>query len=76
MTDSTKAAKREARRQRAALERETKDRRRRQQLVRSRVLIVLGAAAVIALGAFLALRDAPSNTGRVWSPEHGHWHDR
>lgn len=70
------SAKREARRQRAALERENKERKRRRLVMRSRLLFALGAAAVIALGVLLALRDEPANSGRVWSAEHGHWHDR
>ena len=70
------SAKREARKQRSALERENKERRRRQQVLRSRLLFALGAAAVIAIGVLLARRDPPGNAGRFWSAEHGHWHDR
>ena len=70
-------AKREARRQRSELERQNKERRRRQQVMRSRLLVALGAAAVVALGVLLAKRDKPGGRpGQVWSPEHGHWHDR
>jgi hypothetical protein len=69
--------KREARRQRSMLERENKERRRRQQVMRTRLLFALGTAAVIAIGFLLAQRDRPGGgAGRVWSPEHGHWHDR
>ena len=70
------SAKREARRQRSELERQNKERRRRQQVMRSRLLFALGAAAVVALGVLLAKRDKPGRPGQVWSPEHGHWHDR
>ena len=71
------SAKREARRQRSALERENKERRRRQQVLRSRLVFALGAAAVLALGFFLAQRERPGGRpGQVWSAEHGHWHDR
>ncbi len=70
------SAKREARRQRAALDRQNKDRRRRQQVMRSRLLVALGAAAVLAIGLMIARRDTPGGGGRVWSAAHGHWHDR
>ena len=71
------SAKREARRQRSALERETKERRRRQQVLRSRLVFALGAAAVVALGFLLAQREKPGGRpGQVWSAAHGHWHDR
>ena len=71
------SAKREARRERSAAERANKERRRRQQVLRSRLLFALGATAVIALGFLLAQRDRPGGRpGQVWSAEHGHWHDR
>lgn len=71
------SAKREARRQRSALEREAKERKRRQQVIRSRLLFALGAAAVIALGFLLVQREPPGGgAGKVWSAAHGHWHDR
>jgi hypothetical protein len=71
------SAKREARRQRSALERENKERRRRRQVVRSRLIFALGAAAVVALGFLLAQHERPGGRpGQVWSAEHGHWHDR
>jgi hypothetical protein len=70
------SAKREARRQRSALERENKDRRRRQQVMKSRLLFALGAAAVIAIAFLLTQRERPGRPGQVWSAEHGHWHDR
>ncbi|MGH7694011.1 MAG: hypothetical protein ACRENH_03475 [Gemmatimonadaceae bacterium] len=71
------SAKREARRQRSALERENKERRRRQQVMRSRLLFALGAAAVVALGFLLTQRERPGGRpGQVWSAAHGHWHDR
>lgn len=68
--------KREARKQRSALKRESQDRRQRQRVMRSRLLVVLGAAALLAIGFMVARRDTPADGGRVWSAEHGHWHDR
>ena len=71
------SAKREARRERSATERANKERRRRQQVLRSRLLFALGATAVIALGFMLAQREKPGGRpGQVWSAAHGHWHDR
>lgn len=68
--------KREARRQRAELHRQTQERRQRQRVMRSRLLFVLGAAAVLAIGFMVARRDPQASGGRVWSAAHGHWHDR
>jgi hypothetical protein len=68
-------AKREARKQRAELHRQTQERRRRQRVMRTRLLIALGTAAVLAIGVMVARRDKPSG-GRVWSAAHGHWHER
>lgn len=74
---SRMSAKREARLQRSAQERETKERGRRRQVMRSRLLFALGAAAVIVTGFLLAQRERPGGRpGQVWSAEHGHWHDR
>jgi cell division septal protein FtsQ len=70
------STKREERRKRSELERQNKERQRRRQILRSRLLFALGAAAVIAIGVFLVQRDRPASAGRVWSAEHGHWHDR
>lgn len=71
------STKRDARRERSALERANKERRRRQQVLRSRLLFALGATAVVALGFFLAQREKPGGRpGQVWSAAHGHWHDR
>jgi hypothetical protein len=71
------SAKREARRQRSALERENKERQRRQKMIKTRVLMVLGTAAVLAFGFYLTQREPPGGgQGKVWSAAHGHWHDR
>jgi len=69
-------AKREARKQRAELHRQTQERRRRQRVMRTRLLVVLGTAAVLAIGFMVARRDPQASGGRVWSAAHGHWHDR
>lgn len=68
-------SKREARRQRAEAERQRRERERRQKALRSRLLIVAGVIGVLALSA-LALGRRDAGAGRVWSAEHGHWHDQ
>ena len=70
------STKREERKQRAELARQNQTRRQRQRVMKSRVLVALGAAAVLAVGVMLARRDPKAGSGRVWSPEHGHWHDK
>jgi hypothetical protein len=56
---------------------EGKDRRRGTNLVW--MVAVVGAMVGALLLGLASLRDdsVPASTaGRVWSPEHGHWHDR
>jgi hypothetical protein len=67
--------KREARRQRSALERQHREQLKRQQTLRSRAFVVAGALVILAIGVLL-IRRANDSSGRVWSAEHGHWHDR
>ena len=74
MANSSKDARREERKQRSEAEREHRERQKRAQGVRNRVLLVVGVltvAGVVILGV-TRRRDS----GRVWSAEHGHWHDR
>ena len=42
-------------------------------LVAVGILIVLGGVGFVA--ALLAPNESDTTSGRVWSPEHGHWHD-
>jgi hypothetical protein len=70
------STKREERKQRAELARQTQTRRQRQRVMKSRVLVALGAAAVLAVGVMLARRDPKAAGGLVWSPEHGQWHNK
>lgn len=67
--------KREERRQRAEAERLHREQARRQQKLRSRLMIVAGVLVVLTLSV-LALRRGEDGGGRVWSAEHGHWHER
>jgi hypothetical protein len=69
------ANKREERRRRAEEAREEKLRQGREKKVRRGLTIAAGVLIVLAL-AFAATRDrAPRPPGKVWSAEHGHWHD-
>ena len=69
------ASKRDERKERADMARQQAERKQKRWKVRSRLLMILGAFAVLAL-AVLAARRPASGDGRVWSVEHGHWHDR
>lgn len=75
MMEGDVASKREERRQRSEAERQRREQQRRQKALRSRLLIVAGLLGVIALSV-LAVRGNDEGGGRVWSPEHGHWHER
>jgi hypothetical protein len=66
--------KREERRQRAEQAREAQERFKRQRAMRSRMMLVVGLLAVIVIG-LVATRRGRAD-GRVWSAEHGHWHDK
>ena len=66
--------KREERKERSELARQHAERVKHQRRMRSRMFVIVGALAVLAL-AVLATRR-PGGSGRVWSAEHGHWHER
>lgn len=70
------ANKREARRQRAEEAKEAKAHQTRKRVIRGRLIIVAVVAALGVIG-YLVASDRPSAPpGKVWSAEHGHWHDR
>lgn len=78
MTDSH-ASKREARKQRAEAERVQRERRKREQAMKSRLYFIVAALVVVLIGVLYARRDEGSSVGgpgQVWSPEHGHYHNR
>lgn len=78
MTD-TAASKREARKQRAEAERLQRERQKRQRALKSRLYFIVGALVVVLIVVLYATRDESSSVGgagRVWSPEHGHFHER
>lgn len=66
--------KREERKERADQAKEARESHRRQRVFGKRLLMVFAALAVIAI-VFAATRRGRAD-GRVWSAEHGHWHDR
>ena len=75
----TPASKREARRQRSESERLQREREKRQTAMKSRLYFLVGAIVLALIGVLYATRDEGSSVGgagRVWSPEHGHYHDR
>jgi hypothetical protein len=68
--------KREDRKQRQEERRAEQERQARQRKIRSRAILAVGAAALIGVSALLLMRDdSGAEPGRVWSAEHGHWHD-
>ena len=66
--------KREDRKQRSEATRLELERRKRLQGLRSRVLLVVGVLTVA--GAVILGATRRRDSGRVWSAQHGHWHDR
>jgi hypothetical protein len=67
-------SKREERRQRSEQERLERERLKRAQGMRKRVFLIVGLLAVVALVILGVTRRGDS--GRVWSAEHGHWHEK
>ena len=68
------STKREERKQRAEAERIHREHMKRAQVMRNRLFFITGVvvvAAVVWLG--LSKRQ---QSGRVWSAEHGHFHDK
>ncbi|HEX6315595.1 MAG TPA: hypothetical protein VFZ73_12080 [Gemmatimonadaceae bacterium] len=68
------ASKREERKQRAEAEREARERAARGLKMRNRLLVLVGLLVVTAIITLTITRREGS--GRVWSAEHGHWHDQ
>jgi hypothetical protein len=72
----TRPTKREERKQRAEANRAAQERLQRQRQWRSRALIVLGMLALFSVAWLVMRGGGEAEPGRVWSAEHGHWHDR
>jgi hypothetical protein len=66
--------KREERKQRSEAEREYREHVKRAQVMRKRLFLIAG---VLVVGAVVWLGvSRRQQSGRVWSAEHGHWHDK
>ena len=74
MGKATSEARRAERKQRSELDRLERDHHKRSQRTRSRLFLVVGLLAVA--GAVILGATRRKDVGRVWSPEHGHFHDR
>jgi len=75
MGNASRDARREERKQRSELERQDRERQKRSAGTRKRLLLVIGVLTVLAV-AILAATRRQGDSGRVWSAEHGHWHDK
>ena len=69
------SSKREERKPRSEAERLERERHKRATGRRSRVFLAIGVLVVVAI-AVLGVTRRRSESGRVWSAEHGHWHDK
>ena len=67
------STKREERKQRSEAERIHREQMKRAQVVRNRLFFVAGVVVVAAMVWLGVSRRQQS--GRVWSAEHGHWHN-
>jgi hypothetical protein len=66
--------KREERKQRSEAERVYREHSKRAVAMRKRFLLIAG---VLVVGAVVWLNlSRRQQSGRVWSAEHGHWHDK
>ena len=75
MEKDSKDARREERKQRAELERLERERAKKAQGTRNRMFLVIGVLTVLGV-AILGVTRKRDQSGRVWSAEHGHWHDK
>jgi hypothetical protein len=67
-------SKREERKQRSEAERLFREQSKRAQAMRKRFFLIAG---VVAVGVMVWLGlSRRRQSGRVWSAEHGHWHDK
>ena len=67
---------RDERKQRSEAEHAKKEEVARQRKWRSRAVIVLVVLTLAVMGLMSVHRGSDEKDGRVWSPEHGHWHDK
>ena len=74
MGNASSDARRAERKQRSEEDRQNRERQKRAQSTRSRLLLVVGVLAVA--GAVILGVTRRRDSGRVWSAEHGHWHEK
>ena len=74
MGKATSEARRAERKQRSEQDRVARQHQKRARITRSRLFLVVGVLAVA--GAVILGATRRRDTGQVWSPEHGHWHNR
>jgi hypothetical protein len=67
------STKREERKQRSEAERLHREQVKRASTMRARAFFIAGILVVAAVVLLVVTRRTQS--GRVWSAEHGHWHD-
>ena len=72
---SEMSSKREERKQRSEAERLHREHQQRAKKLRARLFVVAGVLAVVAV-ALLSVTRRQGDSCRVWSAEHGHWHDK
>lgn len=75
MGKASKDARREERKQRSELDRDLRERQKRARTMRNRMAVVVGVLIVAAV-VYLGVTRREGGAGRVWSAEHGHWHDK
>ena len=68
------SSKRDERKQRSEAERLERERHKRAEGRRSRMFLAFGVVVVAAL-VVLGVTRRRGDANRVWSAEHGHWHD-
>jgi hypothetical protein len=75
MGRKTNDSKREARLERSAQERRDRELRQRNRKFQSRILFAAGVIVAATIVTLAMIRNEGGNQGRVWSAEHGHWHN-
>jgi hypothetical protein len=75
MGNASRDARREERKQRSEMERLDREHQKRAQTMRNRAFMVIGVLVVLGV-VILGVTRRQGDSGRVWSAEHGHWHEK
>jgi hypothetical protein len=75
MGKASKDVRRQERKQRSELDRDVREGQKRARIMRNRMAVVVGVL-VVAAAVYLGVTRRDGGSGRVWSAEHGHWHDK